>query len=152
MTEYCTILSSTIAYNAVLDRLRQVSSAPVGVIGEAGRWQKLVLKGKESTLTLNSMEREGPGDQFSSMMLGLHSLFWNVKTEAADRKKIVLDAIASCVLAIGVVAEPAFDESEGHFECVLDIAKIGNGVIFNGSGILDSEGRLLLDQEGHFDL
>ncbi len=85
------------------------------------------------------------------MTLGLHNLFWNVKTEAANRRKVVLDAIASCVLAIGVVADPAFDESEGHFDLVLDVAKIGDGVIFNGSGILDSAGRLLLDHEGRFD-
>jgi hypothetical protein len=138
-------------YCEVLDRMRQVSVAPVGVSGESGRWQKLVLKGKKGTLTLNSMEPERPGDEFSSMILGLHSLFWNAKTDATERRKRVLDAIASCVLAIGVVADPVFDESEGYFDLVLDVAKIGDGVIFNGSGILDSEGRLLLDPEGRFD-
>jgi hypothetical protein len=123
----------------------------VGVIGEAGEWEKLVLKGEKSTLTLNSMEHEKPGDQFSEVRLGLHNLFWNVKTDSLERRKTVLDAIASCVLAIGVVAEPTFEESEGHFECILDVAKIVEGVIFNGNGILDSEGRLLLDQEGRFE-
>jgi hypothetical protein len=151
VAEYCTILGSKDAFNEVLDRLRQVSSAPVGVIEDAGRWHKLVLKGKRSMLTLNSIERDKPGDEFSDVQLGLHDLFWNVETDAEEKKKTVLNAISACVLAIGVVAEPALDESEGHFACILDVAKIVKGVIFNGSAILDSDGRLLLDQEGRFE-
>lgn len=80
-------------YSEVLGRMRYVSVAPVGVIGESGRWQKLILKGKKGTLTFNSLKRERPGDTFSNMTLGFHNLFWNVRAEAADRRKVVKEIL-----------------------------------------------------------
>jgi hypothetical protein len=152
VVDYCTILGAKRDYIAALQRLRELSAAPVGVIGEEGRWEKLVLRGKNGTLTLNSMEHEGAGDRLSQLRLGLHDFFWNVETTAADRKRTVLEAIASCALAIGVVAEPAFDEAERHFDCVLNVAKAVDGVIFNGVAMLDCDGRLVLDQDGKTDV
>jgi hypothetical protein len=99
-------------------------------------------------LTLNSLEPGEPGDAFSNMRLGLHNLFWNVNTVAVGEKKRVLNSIAACTLAIGVVADPGFSDEEDHTHLVLDVARLTDGVIFNGVGMLDSSGHLLLDRDG----
>lgn len=144
MTEYCTIFGQHPDYAGVLSRIRETSSAPVGVVGDESRWKKLVLKSRQATLTFNSMQREKPGDEFSKLVLSTHSFLRKVNVEAPNREA-VLRTISSCVVAVGVVAEPVLDESEGYMACVLDVAKILQGVIFNGTSILDSDGALLLD-------
>lgn len=143
MAEYCTIFGQNADYAGVLRRIRETSVAPVGVVGEESRWKKLVLKGRQSTLTLNSMEREKPGDDFSKLVLSTHNFLRKSSSDSAS-KDSVLKAVSACSIAVGVVAEPALDESEGHMACVLDVARIIKGMIFNGSAMLDSDGALLL--------
>ena len=144
MSEYCTIFGKTPDYAGVLSRVRRVSAVPVGVIGEEGHWRKLVLRGSHATLTLNSMQREKPGDDFSKLILSTHNFLSKVEA-AAPTREAVLKAISSCAIAVGVVAEPALDERDGHMACVLDVAGILNGMIFNGSAMLDANGALLLE-------
>jgi hypothetical protein len=144
MAEYCTIFGQDADYAGVLRRIRETSVAFVGVVGDESRWKKLVLKGRHATLTLNSMEREKAGDDFSKLVLSTHN-FLRKSCSNSTNKDSVLKAVSSCSIAVGIVAEPALDEREGHMACVLDVARILKGVIFNGSAMLDSDGVLLLD-------
>lgn len=143
MTQYCTIFGRNPDLEGVLRRVRETAVAPVGVVGDENRWKRLVLRGRHSTLTLNSMERTRPGDDFSKLILSTYNFFR--KGRGDTNKDAVLMAVSSCAIAVGVVAEPELDESEGHKAFVLDAARILDGVIFSGSAMLDANGAVLLE-------
>jgi hypothetical protein len=52
-------------------------------------------------------------------------------------------------LAIGVVAEPEFVEEARHYDFIFGIASALNAIIWTGSGVIDAQGKLLLDAEGN---
>lgn len=148
MSEYCTIFGAKRHCAAALDRLQQMPSHGLEIVGEKARWKTLLLRGKTATLAFTSMERQEPGDEFSRLILSTHDFFRKIGATEKSKQEAVLRAIGSSTIVVGVVADPAFVEEEGHFECVLDVARILDGLIFNGTAMLDSEGNLLLDQEG----
>lgn len=100
-------------------------------------------------MTLNRKVRLKPGDSFSKMVLGLHNYFRQVNTSAEAIKREVLDRVSGMELAIGVVAEPEFVEEAGHFDYIFGIAAAVDGIIWNGEGVLNADGQLLLDGEGN---
>lgn len=134
-----------------LERLRGAAGAPVEVEGDPANWTRAVIQGPDTTLTFNAMPSGRPGGDFSDLILGAESVFRKVDTDAPDRKKTVLDWIAATELIVGVIASPEFLEEEGHFDLVLDLAEELEGLIFNGSGMITSEGDLLLDNAGAHD-
>ncbi|MGH9613065.1 MAG: hypothetical protein ACRD4P_08310 [Bryobacteraceae bacterium] len=146
-----TIFCRKLSMAGALERLRGSAGAPLKVEGDPASWTRMVIQGPETTLTFNAMLRERSGDEFSDLILGAESFFRKVDTDAPDRKKTVLDWIAATELIVGVTASPEFVEEEGHFDLVLDLAEELDGLIFNGSGMVTSEGDLLLDNAGAHD-
>jgi hypothetical protein len=63
-------------------------------------------------------------------------------------KADVLERILDMVLAIGIVAEPKFLESDGHFDCIFQTAEALNAIIWTGSGVIDANGQMILDGQG----
>ena len=45
-----------------------------------------------------------------------------------------------------------FSKELGHYELVFAIARAMDGVIFDGQGMLDGKGKLVLDQSGQHDI
>jgi len=152
MSDACTIYSTTVDYNKVREIIEAISSRPIKIIGDAGKWLEIEVNGK-SKITFSTMERiPGGFDEFSKLVLGTYSFFQHTKPISIGNKDRTLAAISKCQFAIGVVANPAFDEDEQHFDIIFAIAKVLNGLIFNGSGMIDENGLLVLDGDGNSDL
>ena len=141
-TEACTILATSPNLDEVLDYLRERSCGPVGVVGAGSRWEKMTARIGVGSVTFDVLARRRPGDEFSKMVLSMYNYFRNGSSSSDSLKEEGLDAIASSDTAIGVVADPAFDEEAE--EVVIEVARMVGGVIFNGWGILDPEGTVLV--------
>jgi hypothetical protein len=112
-------------------------------------WDGVPIQTGGSSIKLSRWVRTEAGDPFCRMVLGTHNRFRTVRTDATEAQRRVLDSIADCKSAIGVVAEPEFDMYAGHLDLIFGIARELDGIIFNGSGMIDSDGKMILDLEGN---
>ena len=153
MSDNCTIYGSRVDYLAVFNIVSGMSPVPVEVTGVPQEWQTLkVVQG--STITFHSMKRQQQPEfnDFSRLILGTSTFFRHVNVTPVERRERVLDAVYRCQFSVGVVASPEFNEDEKHFDMIFEIAKSLDGLIFNGSGMVDADGLLVLDNEGNFDV
>ncbi len=152
MSDACTIYGSKVDYSAVYSIVREMSSVPVEVTGDVHEWQTLQVT-QGSVITFHSMHRQQKPDfnDFSRLILGTSAYFRHVPVTPVARRDRVLDTISRCQFAIGVDASPTFSEEERHFDMIFEIAKSLGGLIFNGSGMIDENGLLVLDGEGNYD-
>lgn len=150
MPQNCTILCPTDEPQQVVAFLRDLlDDADIRVTGKESNWSKIEVKTPAASLTLNRQVRVKPGDSFSKMVLGMVNYFDQVKTSAKATKKDVIDRVTNMALAIGVVAEPVFVEEARHYDCIFGIAAALNAIVWTGSGVINSEGNMLLDGEGN---
>jgi len=153
MSDNCTIYGSRVDYLAVFNIVSGMSPVPVEVTGVPQEWQTLkIVQG--STITFHSMKRQQQPEfnDFSRLILGTSTFFRHVNVTPVERRERVLDAVYRCQFSVGVVASPGFNEDEKHFDMIFEIAKSLDGLIFNGSGMVDADGLLVLDREGNFDV
>jgi len=151
-SDACTIYVNRVDYSKVREIIEAVSTNPVEVIGDADKWKQITVRG-QSTLTFAAMERRPhEHDEFSTLILGTYAYFQNTKTDFEAVKDRMLTSITGCQFALGVVGRPAFDEQEKHFDIVFAITEAFSGLIFNGYGMIDHNGLLVLDNEGNSDL
>lgn len=144
MSESCTIFSSSQSYAQILQTLRELS-APIKLIdGEDSQWRSVQTQSGTSELTFNSLTRVTPGDRFSKIILGAHNFARNISQSHETNRQRVLAGITQAQLLVGVVATPKFNEAEHHLDYVFGVAKSIDGLIFNGSAFLDSDGNILL--------
>jgi len=153
MSGACTIFGSKVDYLAVYNIVSGISPVSVEVAGVPQEWQTLEVV-RESTITFHSMKRQQQPEfnDFSRLILGTATFFRHVNVTPVERRERVLDAVYRCQFSVGVVASPGFNEDEKHFDMIFEIAKSLNGLIFNGSGMVDANGLLVLDNEGNFDV
>jgi hypothetical protein len=112
-------------------------------------WDGVPIQTGGSSIRFSRWVRTESGDPFCRMILGTHNRFRAVRTDATEAQQRVLNSIGNCIAAIGVVAEPKFNESAGHLDLIFAIARELDGVIFDGSGMIDSNGAMILDLEGN---
>lgn len=151
MPQNCTILCPTDEPQRIVDYLHELlrDDAEIRVTGNRSDWSKLEISTSAASLTLNRQICRTRGDSFSRMILGMHTYFDSVKTSAEAIKKDVLDRVLGVASAIGVVAEPEFVEQARHYDCIFGIAEVFKAIIWTGSGVLNAEGKMLLDGEGN---
>lgn len=152
MSANCTIYSPTIDYEKVVQVVEtNFSQATMNLTGDKANWNTIRIDDQRWEFVITSMQREKPGDEFSKLILGTLTLFRDVSTVALENKQKVIDGVTETEWLLGIVAEPDFDESVGHLDCIFEITELLNGMIFNGLGMIDAEGKLILDLEGNFD-
>lgn len=153
MSDACTIFGSKVDYLAVYNIVSEMSPVHIEVSGDIHAWQTLKIV-QRSTITLNSMRRQQKAEftDFSQLILGTSTFFRHVNVVPVERRERLLDNISRCQFAIGITASPEFSEEERHFDMIFEIAKSLDGLIFNGSGMVDADGLLVLDNEGNFDV
>ncbi len=152
MSDACTIYINRVDYKKVREIIEAVSTNPVEVVGDPDKREQITVRG-QSTLTLIPMEgRPYVHDEFSDLILGTAAYFRRVETAHTNLKAKIITAISECQFALGVVGRPAFDEEEKHFDIVFAITEAFGGLIFNGNGMIDENGLMVLDSEGNSDL
>jgi hypothetical protein len=150
MSDACTILSVNIKLADIAEIIKNTKAA-VNINGDIDNWDNITLKFANSELRFNKLVQERPGDKFSKMILGMHNYFRKIDTIALGNKDYVLECIGNANLAIGVAADPKFSEEDEHFDIIFAVAEALRGVVFNGSGMLNTQGKMLLDDDGSFD-
>jgi hypothetical protein len=150
MPQYCTILCPADEPARVVTVVRESigSRGLITVDGDVEDWSSVTVGHGDVSLTLNRLVFGAPGDEFSRMQRGMWVYFDAVKTPHSSIKSDLLERVENFALAIGVVAEPSFVEDSGHFDCIFGLADALNAVVWNGSGLLDAEGNMILDGEG----
>ena len=95
-----------------------------------------------------------PGTEFSTVILGAHNFFRNVRARDDPALGIVLSTLEDCKMMLGVGIEPPLaGEDDSRWRCLLDLAESTAGLLFvDGNAMVDGRGRLVLDRDGLSDL
>ncbi|MCS6234258.1 hypothetical protein G3495_03775 [Shewanella baltica] len=93
-------------------------------------------------------KRVAGGDQVSKTILGAYSFFKRIKTDAITNKNYIQQHLAECNASIGVKSSTSFSGLDYDF--LLKIVAHSEGQIFNGIGMLNEQGDLILDSEGFY--
>lgn len=151
MSSALTIFGKKADYGSILAIIREKATAPVEVSGSSFAWESATVRGSDATVTFNPLLKVRPGDQFSKIVLGAANFFRRIKTPAISNQTYLKEFLFDTKIIIGVVADPELMESAGHFDLIFDVADECEGLIFNGNGMVDPSGNLLLNNEGEYD-
>jgi hypothetical protein len=150
MPQHCTILCPTDEPQRVVVLIGDLLGnwGRVIVSGEERDWSTITVQTDGASLTLNRRVFRKAGDEFSKLLLGMWTYFDDVVTDHHTIKADVLRRIEDLALAIGIEADPEFVEEAGHYDCIFGVAEALGAIIWNGSGIMNAQGRVMLDGEG----
>jgi len=146
-TNTCTLFVPALDYAGLLEAVR-MTATHVDVVGPETQWSQVVVHGQRSTLYINALPYQTPGDAYTQVYHGMYGYFSNVRTQAVVNQQRVLAHLQACRAAVGFVASPGFEEEDGHYHCVFQAARRLNGLVFNGNGMLDPWGRAVLNGDG----
>jgi hypothetical protein len=151
MPQNCTILCPADEPERVIALVRKLvgGRGRVALAGKPVDWTSITINSPEASLVLNRRVFRENGDEFSKMLNGMWVYFDSVKTERKEIKAHVQRRIEEHALAVGVVAEPEFVEEAGHYDCIFGLAAALDAIIWNGNGVLNAEGQMLLDSDGN---
>ena len=151
MAQHCTILCPADEPGRVAVLVKDLvgDRGIITVEGDDPDWSAITIEGDGSSLLLTRRVFERPGDEFGRMQGGMSAFFERVETAHPAIKADVLERVENFALAIGVVAEPGFDDEAGHYECIFGLAAELDAIIWNGNGVLDAEGSMILDADGN---
>jgi hypothetical protein len=118
--------------------LRSFPGRHLELVATEEELERAVIGTAEGTVSFSSMRQRAPGDEFSRMVLGMHNFFRTMATRKARRRRRILDLLDECEMAVGVVAAPDFTATDSRLDLVFAIAAQLDGMVFNGSGMIDS--------------
>lgn len=139
MSESCTIYCKVLN----LEELARVVHLHFPSTGSAAG-DSMMVHGSDGSLRVTQKVFREPGDEFCRMMLSIRAFVKRIESADARSQQAVVDHLDQCDLAIGVVAEPAFDADGRYHAVVFAIAKALDGVVFNGQEMLDTNGVALV--------
>lgn len=141
MAENCTIycrLSNLEEIARVLNLHFPSSNSAVG--------DSLMAHGNNGSLCLTQKAFHEPGDGFCRMILGIRAFIKCIDSADPSMQQMVVKHLDLSDVAIGVVAEPSFDADERYHDVVFAIAKVLDGLVFNGQEILNADGMTLVTE------
>jgi hypothetical protein len=144
-----TVVTSNVAIGNLLEVVRSLD-AVVSASLQGGEAPSLVAVGHDGkTIALNFLRHREAGDQFSNVKLGMFDFFYRVKTPHEAVRTKILKHLENIDTAIGVVLEPpSSDEHDWRFDTIFAVAEATQGLIFNGSDLIDCNGKLALTATG----
>lgn len=117
----------------------------VSVVGSRERWSSLTVRGMSGEMIINSQVFQHNGDEFSSLRLSTYMTVKNVESADEGLKKRVLKHVEATELVLGIVATPSLDADDRYHQFVFEIARMMDGLIFDGNEFLDPEGTTLIE-------
>ena len=152
MKQSCTIYSQKENYRNISSIWEDLSYDESEIRLEDNESGIVTCKTASGNLELCFKEYKESADEFSHLILGTHNYFNQTETTNEKIKDNLLNFISRCRIAIGVGAEPSFTETDERLDIVFGIAELLDGIIFNGSEMIDKNGQLILDQSGNSEL
>jgi hypothetical protein len=145
MADYCTILCRRVDYQLATELVKLVfQTAAVELLGEEFNWRKITITTPDSILVLKSKAGFRANDDFSKIVQSALRHCRQLDTGCSTDREYVLNAVRACKMVIGVAAHPGFSQAAGHYECIFGLTRALQGLILNGSRIIDEGGNVLL--------
>jgi hypothetical protein len=138
------IYSESIDY-AILDIIFDMfPHSCVQVFGNSEIWTSIEIDQGASKLEIFSHIRKEQGDEFSGSILSAYTHMKKLSpaNESFDKEEL-LNSILRTEWKVGIVSIPGFENTE-HENIIMAIVKRLKGVIFDGNGVLDTDGDLIL--------
>ena len=148
MSNSCTIYSST-DYNEILAYFEDIGFNDVTDSENVKSFQRHYSEG---TLRISLKKRIEQGDNFSKMIGGTWNFVRMIETKNKIQKEGLIRHILDCKTAIGLVSEPKYVKDDKRADYIYKLAEMFDGVIFNGSEMIDKSGKLILDDEGNSEI
>lgn len=150
MPQNCTILCPDDQPARVVELVGELMEdrGRITLDGEVDDWSSITIEGEGTSMVLNRLIFVSQGDRFSQVQGGMWRYFDEVETVHTSIKSDLLERINGFALAIGVVAEPGLVEEAGHYDCIFGLAGALDAVIWNGNGVIDAQGEMILDGQG----
>ncbi len=144
MAQSCTIYCQGTEMAPVVD-LGESLFGDASLVGSKDCWSSLTVHGEAGELAVDSKVFQHNGDDFSRLRLSTYMAIKN--TESADDtiKRRTLKHVELSELILGIVATPSLDADDRYHRFVFEIARVMNGLIFDGSEFLDPDGTTLLE-------
>ncbi len=147
MSQACTIYSPR-DFQEVYDFLESTDIVEVPD-ADTVSFEKTYVEGNLKIALKRQIER---GDSFSSLLRGTWNYFDTISTDHTEQKNQLTNRILETNTAIGIVADPEFNDEDERLDLVFKLSELFDGVIFNGSMMLNKDGQVILDSEGNSDL
>lgn len=109
----------------------------------------LTLFDGESSLTLFVVERAIAGDDMARTILATFNFVRSIGGSSKGRRDFVLDVIKRCRTIVRAKAAPELTLE--FSELIFNLAGVVDGLVFNGSEMLDAKGRTVLAADGSFE-
>lgn len=148
MKQSCTIYSKKSNYEDMTAIWKDAAFDKAGLQIYENDLGGISLQTSGNSLELYFKKQLNSGDSFSHLILGTYNYFKNIETTQHQSQKNLLDFILSCEIAIGVSAEPEFSELDERLDIVFAITELLDGAIFNGSEMINKNGKLILNLDG----
>jgi hypothetical protein len=102
----------------------------------------------EGNLQLSIKKQIERGDSFSMMILGTWNFLRNIETKYDKQKKELIHLVSECETAIGIVTDSNFTETDERATFIYKLMEMFDGIMFDGQGMIDKNGKLILDHDG----
>lgn len=147
-SQACTLYLPVVGYAEVWTSVKN-SGLAFNTEGSISSWSRIEISDGYALLTLSALPKKAAGDKASKVLMGTINFFQQVSSAPPGRKERIIDSVEKCRMIVGARGVPKFSDSQ--MDLIFDIALGVGALIFNGSGMIDGEGRLLLDADGSFD-
>ena len=138
----CTIFASTPNYELVGSTVAKTAAgAQVSVGNKIG--DKITVRSKTGALVINTQQKQFNGDEFSAMILGMYNLAEDSQ-DGEEKIEKTQEFILNCKFALGIIANPAFSQTDERLDIVFNLAEKLNGLIFNGRRLLNYQGETVM--------
>ncbi len=107
---------------------------------------------KEGNLQISIKKQIERGDSFSKMILGTWNFLRNIETSYDNQKKDLITRISECETAIGIVTDSNFTETDERATFIYKLMEMFDGIMFDGQGMTDKNGKIILDYDGSSEL
>ena len=111
------------------------------------KWLEIPRDG--GALSLNWKDSAQDHEELERLKSGMSGFFVRAEAGSPAIRDSVLRFLGAVCSAVGVVAIPGFAADESDFDVVWAVCGALDGLVWNGSGLIAPDGRLLLDGEGN---
>lgn len=145
MGQQCSIFSPRLDYAGVINALRE-QGGDLRIAGGEMFWRAILVRNPGSQLHIAAARHGQSGFDLKRNLGGALGYFSSIDTPAASAKQRVIDLLRNTRMLIRVSAEPEMDDDA--LEQLSAMTRQLDGMIFNGQGMLDADGCLVLDAKG----
>ncbi len=152
MPDYCTLFCAKKDHQLAAEIIKLIfPPAAITVTGQEHNWQRMAVRAENKSLLMHSRVPVKPSDDFSRVIRVTLDYFIPLPTGHLAHKEKILRTVGACQMIIGVMAQPAFDEEAGHYDCIFGLARGLQALIFNGISMIDPAGNVLLTEQRSFE-